>query len=231
MKFKKNNVPATFAVIFTSIGLILAAIGIGGGISKHKFNSSTPETTAVITRIERYGDDDHRVMIKYTVEGSEYKTELGYYSSGMHEGKKVKLHYDPDDPYKFKTTSYFTDILLTSMGGLFAAIGTGFGVSSVRKKKKMKFLTTYGDRIYAVVTNVFADTSTTVNGRHPVKLICQYTDQYTGQVCEAVSESAFNDLYQFIGMPVDVYVDPADPSSTYVDIKPLVEGRDYMKIG
>ncbi len=117
------------------------------------------------------------------------------------------------------------------MGGLFAAIGTGFGVSSVRKKKKMKFLTTYGDRICAVVTNVFVDTSTRVNGRHPVKLVCQYTDQYTGQVHEAVSESAFNDLYQFIGMPVDVYVDPADPSSTYVDIKPLVEGRDYMKLG
>ena len=116
------------------------------------------------------------------------------------------------------------------IGGIIcAAGGVHYTSVSIRKIVNTRFLLKNGTSVYAVVADVLIDKSVAVNKRNPLKLLCQYTDEYTGQMLEFESDSVFNsDIDQFIGMPVEVYFDPANPSNHYVDLKQLVKSTNYL---
>lgn len=107
------------------------------------------------------------------------------------------------------------------VGAVFAGFGIYSCVSEVKRIKNNMFLKKSGTCICATATDVIMDKSVRVNRRYPDKLVCSYTDMYTGQEYHYYSEGVFGDLYSCIGMSADVYVDPSDLSNGYVDLKSL----------
>ena len=68
------------------------------------------ETTAVITGMTRRGGrgipllgifspTSHLVSVRYEVGGNTYTSILGYSSRSMRPGGKIKVYYDPNEPY------------------------------------------------------------------------------------------------------------------------------------
>lgn len=41
--------------------------------------------------------DEYKVIVKYTVDGTAYHSDLGTLSNGDHEGKEIDVLYDPED--------------------------------------------------------------------------------------------------------------------------------------
>ncbi|GHV48376.1 hypothetical protein FACS1894204_12630 [Synergistales bacterium] len=70
-------------------------------------------------------DAPRTAYVKYKVDGVSYETNLGYYSSGMRRGKKVKIYYDPKSPGgRVYDGSYGgVHLLFTPLGVIFLAVG------------------------------------------------------------------------------------------------------------
>ena len=110
--YRNNNQSKTYkfvGAIFTVLGISFVVIAVVLGISNSRFFGSAIKTRAVIDSIysyQEYDDLDNRwetrydVYVSYTTDDGEYISgvDLGYYTSGMREGKKVTVYYDPDNP-------------------------------------------------------------------------------------------------------------------------------------
>lgn len=92
------------AIGFLVFGIIVLVLGIYMNFFKGK---DYVETTATITKIEEIdlgtdadGDPeyDHKVYVKYTVDGKEYSGESDFYQSSYNEGDEITIFYNPDDP-------------------------------------------------------------------------------------------------------------------------------------
>ena len=88
-----------------------------------------------------------------------------------------------------------------------------------------------GKRVYAEVTGGVVNYAYTVNGRHPYKLECCYTEEITGIKYLYRSGNIWIDPQLFVGQQVAVWVNPADLSKYYVDVDSLQQAdnsiRDY----
>lgn len=232
MKFKANNIFTLMGSVFLGVGLLLSVIS-GVTLSNHiTFKKENPSVNAVIQDIQtvrttRNGKNStsKHVYVNYEVGENEYRNELGYYISGMHEGDIVKIYYREADPYDIESDTYIGEIITVSVGIVFAGLGTAFLAVSSLQKKRRKNLMENGIRTEAVVTDVLVDRTTKVNNRHPVYLTCQITNEVTGITTTYNSESTFSDLTPFIGQKVTVYADASNPENAYVDIKELVENQ------
>jgi hypothetical protein len=94
------------------------------------------EWKAVITRIESHErvstndkgeeetDASHDVYIAYDYEGKHYEREMSHYSSGMYEGKEVKIFINPDNPSDISAPGdIFLSLGLTAFGALLLFFG------------------------------------------------------------------------------------------------------------
>ncbi len=92
-------------VIFTLLGI--------KGIKDRKAFTQTTATISSITCDDAVGDEDsnYRVMVKYSVDGKEYESELGEYSSNMKEGKEIEIKYNPKNPNEIITAGSFSVIM------------------------------------------------------------------------------------------------------------------------
>lgn len=109
------------------LALALIAGGIVFGIFAikriNKGKSFTP-VQGVITRIDAQsgGIDEngnteytYYVFVKYTVDGTEYESELGEYQSSYREGDSIEVKYNPDNPSEIQSTSTLSAILTIAM--------------------------------------------------------------------------------------------------------------------
>ena len=122
--------------IFTILGILFVIIAVVLGISNSKFFCSAIKSNAVIDSIysyQEYDDLDDRwetrydVYVSYTTDDGEYISgvDIGYYTSGMREGKKVTIYYNPDDPYDVRSRGGSTlgVALFGFVGVLFTVVG------------------------------------------------------------------------------------------------------------
>ncbi len=231
---KASGTTNIIGFIFFLAGLIMLIIGVVLFVSDKKFEATSETTTAVITDIETYrtrrnGESrtEHNVFVTYEVDGKTYDRELGYYSTGMYEGKEIEIMYAPGDPGNIHFPSIFPYLILGIMGVVFGAIGGGLFFSGINKSLKRKNLIKTGEVLTGTITNVVTVTNVRINGRHPYKVECEVVDQITGEKYLYSSESIMNDMSCFIGSSIDVYVDPNDKSKYYMDILSLAENASY----
>ncbi len=232
-KYKQLKVLPFIGAVFGAAGLILTAVGVILFADHISFNKKNPSVNAVIENIEIV---NHRkngktrstknVYIAYEYAEKEYHNKLGYYVTGMKVGDSVKIHCSEANPEKIKGDRYIAEIIVSSLGVLYAGLGAGMLVHYAKKKKRIRYLLENGIRMYATVTNVLTDYHTKVNGAHPIYLLCQITDSVTGESTVYKSESTFEDLTRYIGMNVDIYADPSNPKDAYVDLKALIENQN-----
>lgn len=112
-------------------------------------------------------------------------------------------------------------VTLTFVGIPFFLVGLGFVIAVKVMDKKKNRLLQHGKKIYAEVTGSQIVYQVSVNGRHPNRLECRYTDEFTGDVFLYSSRDIFGDTYPYVGQQVAVYVNPDNPADYYVDVDSL----------
>ena len=174
---KDNKKETLMWTIFAIIGTIFVAVGLilFGSV----FNSANKvETTGIITRISLSGsseNESYKVYVSYVVKGDEYESILNGYSSSFYEGKEVEIYYDKDNPNKIGMKSLDLLILIVPGIGLIFLIIGGTGILlKVSKKKLENRLKKDGKLIYADYDETIINTSYSINGRHPYKIICEW---------------------------------------------------------
>lgn len=217
-----------------SIFLLIGLFMLGGGVMSHiaftNFEKSAKETEAVITNIDtsrRHSQGEtkteHTVYVSYEVDGQQYHEQLNYYTSSMRVGQRIKLLYNPDDPNDITTGNNILTYVLCTIGGVFTLIGAFFLFGFFRSRAKMKKLYNTGRHIIGTVTDVKPQLHVTVNGRHPLYVECAAEDPATGETMLFASKGINNDrLQETLGMPVDIYYDPQNPKSNFVDTDALL---------
>lgn len=131
MRYKKHLSEILWFIAPTIFGIIFIILGIFLYKDQKAFNRENPLAYAVIDRIETHVsrdldgelENEHEVYVTYYVDDQKYTTKLNEYSVKMHQGDKIKIHYDPSSPSNIKTESYLSSIMLCIVGALFALGG------------------------------------------------------------------------------------------------------------
>lgn len=238
---KKSSMKTGILILkltFIVLGLVMTAGAIIVGLYNKKFFRNAEQTTAVITDIEstrnrRNGvtEYNHTVYVSYEADGVQYnKVWLGYYNSGMYEGKTIKIYYNKDNPGKIKTkgSSMVISIILGVIGGVCLLVGIILVIVFMPRNKKVK---EYGIRYEADILNITMNRNVRVNGRHPYIVDCQVVDAFTGVTSLYRSKNIYEDIDVYGIVKVPVYVDPKNPSKYYVDIDEAIErAKKYNNI-
>ena len=214
---KAEGVTIIGGVLFFLMGVLGIVMGVLTGISENKFQESALTTTAIITDIDvRYyrsngkNKKDRDVFVEYEVEGQKYRNELNIYKSSMREAIASFA----------KERRYGVSIIIVIMGIIFLTFGTGFIVLYIKNKMKRKNLLSNGICVTGTIIDVVPDMSVRINQQHPYKAEVEFIDSITGERYLYSSDSVMNkSIHSMIGATVNVYVDPQDKSSYYVDLE------------
>ncbi|HYW43048.1 MAG TPA: DUF3592 domain-containing protein [Bryobacteraceae bacterium] len=125
----------------------------------------------------------------------------------------VTILYDPRQPYSASINSFGSlwaaSIVLLGMGVIFTAPGIGFIVWKRASNRKNQWLHLNGRRIQADIARVELNTSLTVNGSSPYRIVCQWLDPASNQMHVFHSANIWYDPTHYLpGKALEVLVDP-----------------------
>jgi hypothetical protein len=99
-------------------------------------------------------------------------------------------------------------------------VGGGFVVARALRRRRRQWLEIHGTRIEARFTGVERDTSLTVNGRSPWRLMCQWQHPYTREVHVFASDHLWYDPSEHVNREtLEVLIDPQHPGRHHVNIR------------
>jgi hypothetical protein len=234
-KGKKKATGNFYFLIFAVVGILLFAFMLIQLINNVNFRKNAIETTATISRITSSSDDtDHTAYIEYQVNGRTYNDRLSYYSSGLYEGKKIKIYYDPDNPSQIVDGTLLNDIWPLLLALVFILVGVVPTVTTYKKNRLHNYLLANGRKIKATFTEIKVtevvkdvhDGLIVVEKENPLPmLVFEYFDSSRNRFTFKIDYSSHDtgSLGSLIGKEVDIYTDPNDFSSYYVDIDSLFE--------
>ncbi|MGN0612885.1 MAG: DUF3592 domain-containing protein [Porcipelethomonas sp.] len=238
---RRINAKSVFAMlggIFFLIGLVFAATGLvflAGDIS---FMKDAEITEAKITSIEEeyrhskgVGRTDRRVWGEYTVDGKTYNEQLDSYSTDMYEGMITEVYFDPEDPSDVRTGSYAFEIIFIGIGGLFLIIGGVFLAVYFVLSGKKKRLMQRGEALTGKITDVRINNFVRINNMHPYKADCEVINPFDGERYLYSSGNITENITEYIGADVTVYVDRNNPKKYYVDIEELIGRKSASENG
>lgn len=229
MKSKYKNAKSVITligIVFFIIGMIFLVTGIAVLIVHNSFINNAVQTEAEIVRIktDRLSETNtnHYVYVEFYADGELIEGNLNEYNSGMHEGDKIKICYDPDNPSDFRTDSAILELIFILIGGVFALLGAVFIIINIRSAKRKKTLMQTGDRLTGKITDITINNAVRINGRHPLKAECEVINPFDGEKYLYSSENVTCNISELVGREVTVYVDRNDKSRYYVDIFELM---------
>lgn len=226
-KFKNaNSVFTIVGIIFSVIGIIFLALGIITLVNHESFMNNAVQTEAEIIRVES-GYDENRterdIWVSYEVNGRIFKENLGYYTSGMSEGDKISVYYNPENPSELSSSSVIPELIFVVIGGVFAIFGLVFiGVTILSVNRRKKLMQT-GDKLTGIITDVVVNNAVRINGHHPFKAECEIINPFDGEKYLYSSENVTFNISELIGSEVTVYVDRNNKKRSYVDIFELID--------
>lgn len=232
-----------FTVIIVSV--IFAFVGLGffsSGILTYKLSSDfykdAIKTEATIEDIDvsySYDSDgdrksDYDVVVSFVVDGKEYTGLLNSYNSSMRVGGKTTVYYDPKSPSNFRSGSGTTvGLIFIIIGAIILIAGISVIIVNIIKnsknKKKKKNLIENGKRVSAHIDQINCNYNYSVNGKHPYKIECSYSDPYTNKVYLFYSDNIWFNVEAIMNASgistVSVYIDKNDPTNYYIDVDEL----------
>ncbi|HEY4483282.1 MAG TPA: DUF3592 domain-containing protein [Candidatus Paceibacterota bacterium] len=215
-----------FGSMFTAVGLF--AIG-----STKVDPSWTKVQGTVVDAEERRsskGGTTYAAVVEYT-EGEETNNVTSSFSSSFYPnvGETREVAYNPVQPGQAKVVeglgaSWFLYIFPV-VGIVCILLAFYLFIKSLKRAGEIKRLMQSGQKLQGVLVDVQAS-ATTSNGKHSYKLLVAATDNM-GKVQNYESDSLSGAgavvMMDFRNspIPIDVYVDNANPKSYYVDISDI----------
>ncbi len=224
-KAEENKVEQILYSIFFVIGVVIFAIAAGVAIHTMRFRNNARVVQAVITRI------DSGTEVEFTLDGQTHTVWVSEYDSRLYVGDEVEVYVDRDNPghVQLRSTLFLAVIVLCVIGTVFLSIGVGFLIVRLVKRSKKNKLMQMGRCVYAEVTGWEVNTLYNVNGRHPYRLECCYTDVITGMRYLYRSGNIWIDPRYLVGRQVAVWINPADLSKYYVDVDSMQQADDNIR--
>ena len=224
------------------IGLLFALIGTGMGIGTYyALNSANTlvsegiRTEGTVIDLQYRRDDEGGGTYAPVVEffDRDGQRQVHHSSSSSNppaydRGEKVTLYYKEGTPERAMIDSFTDRWMLPMILGIFAVVFGGVGYVilylMIRRRRTVARLKSRGVGIEADFEDCYLDTSTTVNGRSPWRVIATAKHPATGMTQSFVSEQIWVDLSQELeGRKVRVLIDPAQPDDHYVDLSAYVD--------
>lgn len=226
-KIKTISVEKLIGAIWSIVGVVMVLVGIVIICAKLSFMNGADKISGTVS--DMAGGNRSGTEITYTYEGKEYVKWISFTTSAWREGDEAEIYVDRKTPDKIEPAGYMfmAAYIVGGIGIFFVVFGMVFLAVSGKKGKKKKRLLNEGRKIYAEVTGGQINYNYRVNGRHPYKLECRYTDTFTGAVYLFRSDNTWLDPNAHIGRQVAVYVDAADMSRYHVDVESLNGDAEY----
>jgi len=121
------------SIIVIAAGIMFIVMGIKTNQNRKAYQPVTGVISQIVTTVGTSDNsDDHRVFVKYTVDGTEYEEELGEYSSSMREGNEIDLLYDPEYPKAIQKAGMTAILIQIGFGALAIVAGIAFLLKSIR---------------------------------------------------------------------------------------------------
>ena len=216
---RNRKLAAVILPIFISV--ILIVVGLILYDNSQKFEKRGVKTDAVIVRMEKERDSDgdyqHIVYVRYIVDGREYTTRLGTYTSSMYVGKTVPIFYMPNNPsdIMYGKLTKFTVIVFFGMGGVIFIIGVIALFRTFPAAGRLGRLKASGRCVEATVVDFSYSRNTRIMEKYPATLVCMDSENNEYKVKFLIR----NPFGYGIGGRVKVYVDNANPKKYAVDLE------------
>ncbi len=212
-----------FGAIFTAVGLF--------AINNSKADPNWTLVSGKVVDSVRDTDDDsttYAAVVEYSVDGREYQVTSNLSSSFMPTiGEEREVSYDPEQPSKAKVVesagaTFWVWIFPIAGVAIMIYAPVAFA-KSLKRSSTIKNLMQTGQKLQGVLTDIQSIGS---DENKSYKIVVSATDN-SGMVQSYVSDSiaglgglALAD-FRSNPIPVNVYIDPTNPKSYYVDVDGL----------
>lgn len=209
------------AAVFLTLGLALFLAGYLGSEDNAAFFRVAETTQGTLVAVD-HGQEECSIL--YQAEGRTYRARINAYVSGMRVGEPVTVYYVEGAPDEFRTEYHDVAFwILRLIGIIFGGIGLVMLLVSLRMAESRRSVLEKGNRVTARITGVEENRTITVNGRHPVRLVCEYTDPNTGETRVFRGRNIYrNPTFDLTREEVDVYLHPTRPGRYVVDEKSVM---------
>ena len=168
----------------------------------------------------------YRPVVRYvtaTGETIEFTSSSGSNPPSYHPGETVEVLYRADSPYQARINGFFSlwgaASICGFMGLLFVAIPGGIWLLGRRRQRNNAMLLRQGVPLETRLQQVLQDTSRSVNGRHPFRVVTQWLDPQHAQMRVFESEPLWYDPSAQLGnRSITVYIERGNPDSYYMDL-------------
>lgn len=158
----------------------------------------------------------------------EFKASYGSNPPRHSRGEKIKVRYDPYDPYGARLDSFFAlwgiPVIFGVIGFVIIDAGITMLVVSALSTRKERWLRESGRAITTELQAVEVNTSVRVNNRHPYQIVSQWLDPTTNEVHVFRSKNIWFNPEEFIqSNEIRVLIDPNNPKKYLMDTSFLPE--------
>ncbi len=114
------------------------------------------------------------------------------------------------------TEEWIGPLVFTLIGLIFASIGGGILYYKAKQKERRELLLRSGRKLRAVISNMYYNTSISINNRHPLVIEC--VAELSGQKRDFKSHNVWGATPYEIGQEIAVYVDTRDSNNYWVEV-------------
>ena len=214
--------------VFTLIGAGMLVCAVMSYSSTVAFIERATEATGTVIDLERSRSSDsttyYPVVVFEDIRGREieFRSRSGSNPPSFNRGERVSVFYEPSAPESARINSFFSlwglPMILGGMGLVFGAIGGGMLLFGWKKSRSQAYLKDHGTEVLATFSSVEQNSSLTVNGRNPFRIVCQWQHPQTGKLHVFRSDNLWFDPSNHIHQEtVPVLVDEANLKRYWVD--------------
>lgn len=208
--------------VFASLGVIFLGAAVYFLQNNLLFIRTSERAEGIVTALE--GETTKRAVVEYKVADKTYTiySSLNTNPPALLTGDQVAVLYPPDQPAAGRINEFFDfwflPIFFSFTGFSFGGVGMGMIVRKRWRGHSIAQLQATGQRLSTKFQKVEENTSLTVNGEHPYRIVTQYKDP-SNEIHIFKSENLWFDPSDYIRQKeITVLVDPDNFKKYYMDV-------------
>lgn len=177
---------------FTVIGVAMLFGAFASYNSTSAFIDRATETSGIVTELVYSRSSDstsyYPVVAFQDASGREivFQSRSGSNPPSFRRGERVSVLYEPSAPENAQINSFFSlwgmSLIVGGLGLVFTLVGGGMVLFGILKGRSKAYLEEHGTEVLAKFASVEQNTSLTVNGRNPFRIVCQWQHPQTGEL-------------------------------------------------
>jgi hypothetical protein len=215
--------------LFSLVGLVMLVGAFYSYNSTAAFlkEAATAEGIVVELLLSRSSDSiSYRPLVQFTAQSGrvvEFAPSAGSNPARYAEGEQVEVLYQTAQPSDAKINDFFSlwgvALILAAMGAVFFLIGAGIILVIALKGRQDKMLKASGIAIETRYQGVEQNTTLSVNGKHPFRVLTQWQNPATSDIHIFKSNNLWFDPSAYIDREtIKVFIAQGNPAKYYVDL-------------